>query len=118
MSAGGAPGAGAAHFGEPLKLAELARRYPGRIELPRLAVLGYAVGGALPVCAEIDESFNLDPDDIERTLRTVAAMQQLDCFKNQFGPDVVSRLEKPLAAAHAALDEARTRASNDPQKAR
>lgn len=55
-------------------------------------------------------------DDVERTLRTVAAMQQLDCFKNQFGPDVVSRLGKPLAAAHAALDQARTRAANDPQK--
>lgn len=50
-------------------------------------------------------------EDIERTLRTVAAMQKLDCFKAQFGPEVVSRLEKPLAAAKAALDEARTRAA-------
>jgi hypothetical protein len=50
-------------------------------------------------------------DDIERTLRTVAAMQKLDCFKNQFGPEVASRLEKPLAAAKEALDQARTRAA-------
>lgn len=57
-------------------------------------------------------------EDIERTLRTVAAMQKLDCFKGQFGPDVVSKLEKPLAAAHAALDEARTRAANEPAKTR
>jgi len=49
-------------------------------------------------------------DDIERTLRTVAAMQKLDCFKEQFGPEVTSRLEKPLAAAKEALDQARTRA--------
>jgi len=50
-------------------------------------------------------------DDIERTLRTVAAMQKLDCFKEQFGPEVNSRMEKPLAAAKEALAQARTRAS-------
>ena len=50
-------------------------------------------------------------DDIERTLRTVATMRKLDCFKDQFGPDVASRLEKPLAAAQEALDQARTRAA-------
>jgi hypothetical protein len=50
-------------------------------------------------------------DDIERTLRTVAAMQKLDCFKAQFGAEVASRLEKPLAAAKEALDQARTRAA-------
>ena len=50
-------------------------------------------------------------DDIERTLRTVAAMQNLDCFKNQFGPDVVTRMQKPLAAAREALEQARTRAA-------
>jgi alkylhydroperoxidase/carboxymuconolactone decarboxylase family protein YurZ len=49
--------------------------------------------------------------DIERTLQTVAAMQKLDCFKNQFGPDAVSRLEKPLAAAKEALEQARKRAA-------
>ena len=48
-------------------------------------------------------------DDIERTLRTVATMRKLDCFKEQFGPEVASRLEKPLAAAQEALDQARTR---------
>ena len=50
-------------------------------------------------------------DDIERTLRTVAAMQKLDCFKAQFGPEIASRMEKPLAAAREALDQARTRAA-------
>jgi hypothetical protein len=33
-------------------------------------------------------------------------MQKLDCFKGQFGPDAVSRLEKPLAAARRALRQA------------
>jgi len=50
-------------------------------------------------------------DDIERTLRTVAAMRKLDCFKEQFGPEVAVRMEKPLAAAQEALDQARTRAA-------
>jgi hypothetical protein len=50
-------------------------------------------------------------DDVERTLRTVAAMQKLDCFKNQFGPEVNTRMEKPLTAAKEALAEARTRAA-------
>ena len=50
-------------------------------------------------------------EDVERTLRTVAAMQKLDCFKNQFGPDVAARMEKPLAAANQALMEARMQAA-------
>jgi hypothetical protein len=50
-------------------------------------------------------------DDIERALRTVAAMQKLDCFKNQFGPEVAARMEKPLAAAREALAQARTQAA-------
>ena len=54
-------------------------------------------------------------DDIERTLRTVAAMQKLDCFKGQFGPEVVERLQKPLAAAQEALAQARLRAANEPR---
>lgn len=49
-------------------------------------------------------------DDVERTLRTVATMQKLDCFKSQFGADVNARMEKPLAAAWDALAQARTRA--------
>ena len=44
--------------------------------------------------------------DIERALRTVAAMQGLDCFKQQFGADAAARLEKPLAAARKALQQA------------
>jgi len=38
-------------------------------------------------------------------------MQKLDCFKNRFGPDVVSRVEKPSAAAKEALEQARMRAA-------
>jgi len=45
-------------------------------------------------------------DDVERALRTIAAMQKLDCFKQQFGPDAATRLEKPLAAARRVLQQA------------
>ncbi len=50
-------------------------------------------------------------DDVERALRTVAAMQKLDCFKAQFGADVNARMEKPLAAAWDALAQARAHAA-------
>ncbi len=45
-------------------------------------------------------------EDIDRALRTVAAMQKLDCFKQQFGADVAARMEKPLEAARKALQQA------------
>lgn len=50
-------------------------------------------------------------EDVERTLRSIAAMQKLDCFKSQFGPEVNTRMERPLAAAKEALAQARTRAA-------
>jgi hypothetical protein len=64
---------------------------------------GEAVGWAL----QQGSSF----EDIDRALRTVAAMQKLDCFKEQFGPEVATRMQKPLAAAKEALEQARTRAA-------
>jgi alkylhydroperoxidase/carboxymuconolactone decarboxylase family protein YurZ len=51
------------------------------------------------------------PEDVDRVLRTVAAMQNLDCFKQQFGADAATRLERPLAAAREALRQAAGRAS-------
>jgi hypothetical protein len=85
----------------------------GRIEnvipIGILAVLGCEKCSAEAVNWALQQGSSFD--DVERTLRTVAAMQKLDCFKAQFGPDVISRLEKPLAAAKEALDQARTRAA-------
>jgi len=45
-------------------------------------------------------------DDIGRAIRALAAMQTLDCFKQQFGNDAAARLEKPLAAARLVLQQA------------
>ena len=50
-------------------------------------------------------------DDVDRVLKTVAAMQKLDCFNQQFGGDAASRLEKPLAAGRRALEQAKTHAA-------
>jgi len=44
--------------------------------------------------------------DVERALRAIAAMQKLDCFKQRFGPDVATRMERPLAAARRVLQQA------------
>ena len=46
-------------------------------------------------------------DDVDRVLKTVAAMQKLDCFNQQFGGETASRLEKPLAAGRRALEQAK-----------
>ena len=85
----------------------------GRIEnvipIGILAVLGCEKCSAEAVNWALQQGSSFD--DVERTLRTVSTMQKLDCFKAQFGPDVISRLEKPLAAAKEALDQARTRAA-------
>ena len=85
----------------------------GRIEnlvpIGILTVLGCEKCSAEAVNWAIQQGSSFD--DIERTLRTVAAMQKLDCFKSQFGADVNARMEKPLAAATEALAQARTRAA-------
>jgi hypothetical protein len=85
----------------------------GRIEnvipIGVLAVLGCEKCSAEAVNWALQQGSSMD--DIERALRTVAAMQKLDCFKEQFGPEVTSRLQKPLAAAQEALAEARKRAA-------
>lgn len=44
-------------------------------------------------------------EDVDLALRAVAAVQKLDCFRQQFGGDVAIRMEKPLAAARKALEE-------------
>lgn len=50
-------------------------------------------------------------EEVDRTLRMVEAMQNLDCFKQQFGPDVTTRMQKPLASARGALQAAMASAS-------
>lgn len=47
--------------------------------------------------------------DIDKTLRIVADMQGRDCFARAVGADVVTRIEKPLAAGQRTLQQFMTR---------
>ena len=85
----------------------------GRIEnvvpIGPLIVLGCEKCAAEVVGWALHQGSSLE--DVERAIDTVAAMQKLECFQQQFGPDVVSRMQKPLTAARKALQQARERAS-------
>lgn len=80
----------------------------GRIEnlipIGVLAALGCEKCASEAVVWALEQGSSIE--DVDRTLRTLAAMQTLDCFKQQFGNDAPARLEKPLAAARQVLEQA------------
>jgi len=86
----------------------------GRIEnlmpIGILAVLGCETCTGEAVAWALQQGSSTE--DVERALQTVAAMQKLDCFKRQFGPDAAARLDKPLAAARRVLQQAIDHAGN------
>jgi hypothetical protein len=86
----------------------------GRIEnlmpIGILAVLGCETCTGEAVAWALQQGSSTE--DVERALQTVAAMQKLDCFKRQFGPDAAARLDKPLAAARRVLQQATDHAGN------
>jgi hypothetical protein len=45
---------------------------------------------------------------IRKTLAVVAQMTQLDCLSQAVGPEVVARMEKPLAAGRQTLEDSLT----------
>ena len=67
--------------------------------------------GGCETCAEKMVSRALNDGcnwlDIDRTLRITAGMQKLDCFAKAVGPEVVSRMNRPLAAGRKTLDMAK-----------
>ncbi len=67
------------------------------------------VGGCEP-CAESMVNRALKQgsswQDIDKTLRIVARTQALECFAKAVGPDVIARMERPLAAGRRTLDKA------------
>jgi hypothetical protein len=84
----------------------------GRIEnlmpIGVLAALGCEKCAGEAVAWAVEQGSSTE--DVERALRTLAAMQTLDCFKQQFGADAAARFEKPLAAARKVLQQAIDRA--------
>lgn len=47
--------------------------------------------------------------DIDKTLRIVASTRKLGCFAKAVGPEVIARLEKPLAAGRRTLQQAKSK---------
>jgi len=84
--------------------AMLVGRIENLIPIAVLAVLGCDTCAGEAAAWALQQGSSTE--DVERALRTITAMQKLDCFKQQFGPDAVARLEKPLAAARKVLQQA------------
>jgi hypothetical protein len=88
--------------------AMLVGRIENLIPIGVVAVLGCETCAGEAVTRALQQGSSTE--DVERTLRTIAAMQKLDCFKHRFGPDAAARLEKPLTAARRVLQQAMDRA--------
>ena len=65
------------------------------------------VGGCEP-CAEkmVKQALaqGSSPQDVDETLRILADMQKRECVRKSLGPEVVARMEKPLAAGRRTLE--------------
>jgi hypothetical protein len=81
---------------------------PESHRLAELVPLAVVIAGGCAPCAErmVRRAVeNGTPDDlIERTLRIVADLRSRDCFVNTVGPEVVQRMDQPLAAARRVLE--------------
>jgi hypothetical protein len=47
--------------------------------------------------------------DIDKTLQIIASLQKLDCFAKAVGPEVIARMEKPLAVGRGTLQRAKNK---------
>jgi len=83
------------------------RRQPKLQDLIHIAV---AIAAGCESCAEAAVTRALNqgssPRHIEETLRIVTHMQNLECFIQAVGPDVVARMEKPSSVAARTLQQA------------
>ena len=79
--------------------------------LQQLIPIVMVIVGGCETCAEkmVSRALNEGCDwlDIDRTLRITAAMQRFDCFAKAVGPEVVFRMDKPLAAGRKTLEMAK-----------
>lgn len=79
--------------------------------LQQLIPIVMVIVGGCETCAEkmVVRALNegCDWSDIDRTLRITAGMQKLDCFAKAVGPEVTSRMDRPLAAGRKTLEMAR-----------
>ena len=83
--------------------------------LQDLIPIAMVIAGGCETCAEnmVARALNEGASwqDIDKTLRIVAGMQKLDCFVKAVGPEIVARMDKPLAAGTRTLHEAMVHAA-------
>ena len=83
-----------------------------RLQLQDLIPIVMVIVGGCEPCAEKMVKRALEQGssekDIDMTLRIVADMEKRECFAKAVGTDVVSRMEKPLAAGWKTLQQAMT----------
>lgn len=80
------------------------------VRLQDLLPIAMVIVGGCESCAErmVERALHEGSSfqDIDKTLRIVAGMQKLGCFANAVGPEVVSRMDKPLGAGRRTLEKA------------
>ncbi len=82
----------------------------GEARLQDLIPIAMVIVGGCEPCAESMVNRALKQgsswQDIDKTLRIVAGTQALECFAKAVGPDVIARMEKPLAVGRRTLEKA------------
>ncbi len=82
-----------------------------RGNLQNLIPIAVVVVGGCEPCAEKMVTQALAQgsswQDVDETLRILAAMQKQSCLAQALGVDTVARMEKPLAAGRKALERAK-----------
>ena len=77
-------------------------------DLENLIPIAVVIAAGCEPCAEKMVRRALDqgstPKDIRKTLGLVAHLRDLDCLAENVGPEVLSRMEKPLAAGKRSLE--------------
>ena len=80
------------------------------VRLQDLLPIAMVIVGGCEICAEkmVERALHEGSSfqDIDKTLRIIAGMQKLGCFANSVGPEVVSRMDKPLEAGRRTLEKA------------
>ena len=80
------------------------------IKLQYLIPIAMVIVGGCETCAEkmviraLQEGSSWQ--DVDKTLRIIEGMQRAECFAKAVGPDVIIRMEKPLAAGRKTLLQA------------
>ena len=80
------------------------------VKLQDLIPIAVVIAGGCENCAEkmVARALNEGSSwqDIDKTLRIVAGVQKLDCLAKALGPEVIARMDKPLAAGIKTLRDA------------